>query len=1381
MSRNQLLSVADVEALLPDDIFDVYSKTLKIVFRDLAAPLVPTLWGHMYRGTPFAPWADGAVHGGLLAFGTEPFCTRPIATATARVRRNDRQPDDRINSRLIVVKPGDIHAHPGGRPVEPGGPDEPAQGLELKPIEGRASADLTPRGLVVGGAVEISPAAPDNKGVAGAAPPPRSVCWVSKIQTHPDGGATVVLTAALEKWDSSGEAVRPDTQVHLRVRPRAVHDAHFGPDSSVKSRNSRAMLLAGRPGGFDLTALMWVLLNCAHLTADGENGLVQKSSHPAASAALRQALEALRRDRNKISHEGLNEMSADEFVDAVGRIRCACVAADELVAALAGGGGGGGAGAWQPCTPRFYAVVRALVDAKVSDVKVKQRHFVPLTHLPAGKCTHDKLGAGGVLRQQFQLDGARVIELPEHAEVHGRLVLKKPRGPVAAEGKITRCDRIEPELGESFPREFRQVAVTWGTAAFLDADDYGLSPFHNRLQLQYYSPTGVEGAAAEGGGGGWGSGRRGRAGGGRGRGGQGGGGGKEDGEEEKEGHVTRISTDGSGAIEVRSFWIEGLAAEQRVVVRQRTDTDQRTTSAYATVVAVSGEDVKCHIDNTPTADTVRATPRQHLGFSGDILCVAAAVQYRADTKLLVVHQQRLLDARVLAPAPASGLGAVPQASRYTLRLEWDSSSTSDADVDLNPFNHCRRRDELSAVDFERIREEYCEWVVKNCSDFEDAITGQLLDIGEQQLADIRMRHHGWHTWGTPDAGGTLHDVRSSADYGGDDGDDGDDDDDTLHDVRSLAYALGAAGCTDDRTRGTLPAQPVLICAKAGAGKSCTVRQLQYFLAKQALDDIREYGPGLQMVPFVVEVQDFVSQLRASEADDDGEEEELVSERDLHLLAKYIRQKIKIKPHARMLETALELRLLVLCIDGLDEAAGLAADMEDYVLRKLAPLGLRLVVTSRPTGVRLVRPEYEGYSWMVLDLEPLTREQQLECAKQQLTLLGGFDRVHDLLAQATDMTRSAQAEWHKDRIDESLALSRRSRRRLFILLVAATAVWAVAKPVWAASALAVAAAAAAAPAVVAASARAGGGGGGDGEGAGSVDVGGAGDGAQRERFYAEICGRPVLLSMVVLVLLVLSDEASKTDAALPATRLGLYRAALKAALASFHRNRGLVLEALRRVAVHLAVHHGSKRNFTFEEGRDAVVGGDPRLLQTWKGAWMQAVRKKSVPLLRTLEASGTESAGAGDGDVLQFKHRSFQEGLLADALTQGVSGAEDFWAGGEESCMQRLASATHVNVFKLVADHGLDEACAAVLRDCVRDVRVLPGGWDADARKWVAGGWADEQRSCWWRAVNALGVLGVMGKLSELDLRGCKLTGALSGARQTRVHGCFRRSSGAPQQ
>ncbi len=66
------------------------------------------------------------------------------------------------------------------------------------------------------------------------------------------------------------------------------------------------------------------------------------------------------------------------------------------------------------------------------------------------------------------------------------------------------------------------------------------------------------------------------------------------------------------------------------------------------------------------------------------------------------------------------------------------------------------------------------------------------------------------------------------------------------------------------------------------------------------------------------------------------------------------------------------------------------------MRTLAPMGLQVVATSRPSGVRLQAcQDYNGYPWVVLDLAPLTEEQQLECARQltTTTLVGGV-KVRD---------------------------------------------------------------------------------------------------------------------------------------------------------------------------------------------------------------------------------------------------------------------------------------------------------------------------------------------------------------------------------------------------
>ena len=47
-----------------------------------------------------------------------------------------------------------------------------------------------------------------------------------------------------------------------------------------------------------------------------------------------------------------------------------------------------------------------------------------------------------------------------------------------------------------------------------------------------------------------------------------------------------------------------------------------------------------------------------------------------------------------------------------------------------------------------------------------------------------------------------------------------------------------------------------------------------------------------------------------------------------------------------------MRALIVLIDGVDEAAGMKGAIEDFVHKEVAVSGNRLVVTSRPEGIRL---------------------------------------------------------------------------------------------------------------------------------------------------------------------------------------------------------------------------------------------------------------------------------------------------------------------------------------------------------------------------------------------------------------------------------------------
>ena len=54
----------------------------------------------------------------------------------------------------------------------------------------------------------------------------------------------------------------------------------------------------------------------------------------------------------------------------------------------------------------------------------------------------------------------------------------------------------------------------------------------------------------------------------------------------------------------------------------------------------------------------------------------------------------------------------------------------------------------------------------------------------------------------------------------------------------------------------------------------------------------------------------------------------------------------------MLTTALELRALVVILDGIDESAGHRHMINTLILDVLVPMGVRIFCTSRPEGVAL---------------------------------------------------------------------------------------------------------------------------------------------------------------------------------------------------------------------------------------------------------------------------------------------------------------------------------------------------------------------------------------------------------------------------------------------
>eukprot|EP00959_Pyramimonas_sp_CCMP1952_P242144 5061629-Pyramimonas_sp.AAC.1 len=160
-----------------------------------------------------------------------------------------------------------------------------------------------------------------------------------------------------------------------------------------------------------------------------------------------------------------------------------------------------------------------------------------------------------------------------------------------------------------------------------------------------------------------------------------------------------------------------------------------------------------------------------------------------------------------------------------------------------------------------------------------------------------------------------------------------------------------------RAHGTHEAQGVLIRAAPGTGKSWSMLQLQYMLAKELVShadagaDAGANTEGVRLVPLLVVVQQLVV-LLVEQAQARSSNSTVVTNGDSgsNLLVDYIHWKFRERRQERdMLLQAYDMRALVVLLDGIDEAAGFKHRIEEFLVNELVPMGMRTVATSRPEG------------------------------------------------------------------------------------------------------------------------------------------------------------------------------------------------------------------------------------------------------------------------------------------------------------------------------------------------------------------------------------------------------------------------------------------------
>ena len=206
----------------------------------------------------------------------------------------------------------------------------------------------------------------------------------------------------------------------------------------------------------------------------------------------------------------------------------------------------------------------------------------------------------------------------------------------------------------------------------------------------------------------------------------------------------------------------------------------------------------------------------------------------------------------------------------------------------------------------------------------------------------------------------------------------------VSDVRDLVTLLLQA--SPNRPMGLHPALPVLVRAGPGTGKTWMAKQAVFTLADRLLRGAGAQD-GIRLVPIVVFVQRIIYLVR--------EGVQSASAKQASLLERYIESVYSGKKYETwcdMLMQAYEMRALVVLLDGVDEAAGLREQIDNFVHKELVPSGNRVLVTTRPEGIHL-----STYikTFVVMNLCQLTNEQQRRVINIQMEGNAFFDHLLSL--------------------------------------------------------------------------------------------------------------------------------------------------------------------------------------------------------------------------------------------------------------------------------------------------------------------------------------------------------------------------------------------------
>ena len=362
-----------------------------------------------------------------------------------------------------------------------------------------------------------------------------------------------------------------------------------------------------------------------------------------------------------------------------------------------------------------------------------------------------------------------------------------------------------------------------------------------------------------------------------------------------------------------------------------------------------------------------------VGYTGKIFQIRSSLPV-SDNDIVLVGQDGNLSTARINRKGATGL----------TYLELESGEKYSAN--LNSFNHSSSLPKVD--DFRQSRWAYCKFLVDKKRTVADGLTGQALDIEHQVLINLgRLGESGPASFSEV---GNATDMAKKVW--------------ALHNSLSRHH-LGVASYV-----------PSVICSKAGSGKTWACQQMRHAIANCVL--LENNYTGLE-VPLLVPVQQLIALVEQKKGFQ-------------NLLHRYIRSltdsQIGVDAKTDMLLTAVDLRSIILIIDGIDEAGELSNAMERFVLKDLILNGYTVIATARPEGLQIKTLPFYEVGISTLNLLPLTPQQQRQLIGNQT----GDRWLIDSLHRASEATALLEKAWRRISAASSDAADTLQQRQSFNL-------------------------------------------------------------------------------------------------------------------------------------------------------------------------------------------------------------------------------------------------------------------------------------------------------------------------------------------------------------